>query len=184
MVSQTPVSPKEARSTIRTIGSLAPLAAGLVAFGVLVGFLLTRNLELGYWLLAAFLIGHGLVHAVFLMPPRAEPVATTGLANPFDMSQSWLTTKAGVSAGTVRAFGVVLIGVVVVGFALAGLATVGVLVPTASLVPLVTAAAVASTLLLIVFLNPALVLGFIINAALLWLVLSPSGSLMARGATV
>lgn len=55
---------------------------------------------------------------------------------------------------------------------LAALASVGWLVPAAWWGPLVLGAAGLSTLVLLVFLSPLLVLGFVINAALAWLVLA------------
>jgi hypothetical protein len=59
---------------------------------------------------------------------------------------------------------------------LAALATVGLLVPTEWWGPLMIGAAVASTIMLVLFFSPALILGFAINAAMVALVLSGSWS--------
>jgi hypothetical protein len=139
-----------------------------------------------YWLLAAFLIGHGLVQVMFLFPPPAAAAgAASGVANPFDMAKSWLVTTVGLDTGVVRQIGVALIALVVLGYGLAGLATVGLLVPTGWWQPLVIGSTAASLLLLAAFLSPGLILGVAINAVLLWLVLAsiwaPGG--VARAAT-
>ena len=55
-----------------TLLKLAPLGVGLVVFAVVVMFLVQRNMAVGTWLIAAFLLGHGLVHVMFVAPP---PVA-------------------------------------------------------------------------------------------------------------
>jgi hypothetical protein len=70
-----------------------------------------------------------------------------------------------------------------VGFALAALATVGWLIPQSWWGRLVVGSAVASSALLVLFFSPSLILGFGINAVLLWIVLasgwSPAGSVAA-----
>lgn len=154
-----------------TIVGLAPLAAGLAVFGAAVWFLLARNVGLGSWLLAAFLIGHGLVQLMFLMPqPATAPANANGVAYPFDMARSWLVTGLGLDVSAVRTIGSIIIAVVVVGFTLAGLATVGVLIPTGWWPGLVLGATVASAVLLTIFWSPGLLLGVAINVALLWIV--------------
>ena len=54
-----------------TLLKLAPLGVGLVVFAGVVTFLVQRNMDLGAWLIAAFLLGHGLVHMMFAAPPPA-----------------------------------------------------------------------------------------------------------------
>jgi len=158
---------------LNAIVGLLPLAAGLVVFGAAVWFLLGKDAGLGYWLLAAFLIGHGLVQLMFLFPASSDATATAnGVANPFDMAKSWLVTGVGLDAGAVRQIGTVLIALVVIGFGLAGLATVGLLVPAGWWQPLVVGSTAASLVLLVVFFSPGLILGVAIDAVLLWLVLA------------
>jgi hypothetical protein len=157
---------------VKTLVGLAPLTAGLVVFGIAVWFLLGRNLALGTWLLAAFLVGHGVVHMMFAVPQPGGAAATAnGVDFPFDLSRSWLV-GAGLDAAVVRAMATALVATVVSGFALAGLSTVGILVPVGRWQGLVVAATAASVLLLIVGFNPGLVLGFAIDAILVWVVLA------------
>ena len=157
---------------VKTLVGLAPLAAGLIVFGIAVWFLLGRNLALGTWLLAAFLVGHGLVHIMFAVPQPGGAAATAnGVGYPFDLSRSWLV-GAGLDATVVRVIATALVVTVVIGFALAALSAVGMLVPVGWWQGLVLAATAASVLLLIVGFNPGLVLGFAIDAILLWVVLA------------
>jgi hypothetical protein len=120
----------------------------------------------GWWLLAALLLGHGAVHLLFAVP---VPAASDGGAEwPFNMARSWAITGAGLDATLIRVVGLALIAVVVVGSSLAGLSTVGILVPSGWWQPLVALSAVTSTVLLVLFFGPQLVLGLWMDAALLW----------------
>jgi hypothetical protein len=98
-----------------TIVGLLPLAVGLVLFGAAVWFLISREIGLGYWLFAAFLVGHGLVQVMFLVPTLPDGATASGVANPFDIAKSWLVTGAGLDVAVVRQIAVVLITVVVLG---------------------------------------------------------------------
>ena len=118
---------------------------------------------------AAFLVGHGLVHATFLSPrPAPSP---SGPQWPFDLASSWLLSPLGVGGGALRLLGTGLIALVVVGYVAAALATIGV-APAAFFVPAVAVASVASIALLAVFFNSWLVLGFAIDGLLLWATLA------------
>ena len=153
---------------MRTIVGILPWALVVAALGIAVWWLLSREVAAGRWLLAALLIGHGVVHVMFAVP---APAATEGGPDwPFDMARSWAINGAGLDLNVVRAVGLALIAVVVGGFALAALATVGILVPSAWWQPTVAVAAVASAVLLVVFFKPQLVLGLGIDAVLLWVV--------------
>jgi hypothetical protein len=103
--------------------------------------------------------------------PQPEPAAMTGggLAWPFDMGGSWLI-GAGLDSGLVRAVGIGLMAAVAVGFGVAALSTVGLVVPTDWWAGLVVASSVGSLVLLSIFFSPALLLGYAIDVALLWLV--------------
>ena len=155
-----------------TIVGLLPLAVGLVLFGAAVWFLISKEIGLGYWLFAAFLVGHGLVQVMFLVPTPTDGATTSGVANPFDIAKSWPVTGAGLDVTVVRPIAVTLITVVVLGFGLAALSTVGVLVPTGWWQGLVLGSTAASIILLAAFLSPGLILGIAIDAVLLWLVLA------------
>ena len=76
--------------------NLLPFGVGLVVFGLAVAFLIGRGMALGTWLFAAFLLAHGLVQLLFLVPqPESAPAAAGGVAWPFDMTKSWLITGPG-----------------------------------------------------------------------------------------
>lgn len=120
-------------------------------------------------LLAGILAAHGLIHASFLSP--APPATAGGPPWPFDMAKSWLVTQAGLDAGQVGVLGTVLVALTVAGFGLAALAAAGWLVPGELWRPLIVGAVAASGLLLTFFFHPFLVLGFLIDAAILWAVL-------------
>jgi hypothetical protein len=122
----------------------------------------------GRWLLAALLIGHGVVHVMFAVPAPAGTAA--GPEWPFDMARSWAIAGPGLDLNMVRAVGLALIAIVVIGLALAALSTVGIVVPSGWWQPAVAVSAVASAIALILFFEPQLVLGLGIDAVLLWVV--------------
>lgn len=146
--------------------SIVPLAAVLLIVIGLVWWLLDRGSPLAPWLVAAILFAHGWVHLVFLVPV-SERGSDTGEANPFDMDRSWLIAR-GMDSRLVHSVGAALAVVTFVTFAAAALAVLGWL-PAAWWTGLVASGAVGSTILLVVFFAPTLVLGFIINAGLVTL---------------
>lgn len=117
-------------------------------------------------LLGAFVIAHGLIHASFLSP--APPRTASGPEWPFEMSRSWLVTIVHVDPGLVRILGIALVAVTVGAFVLAGMSALGLAVPAAAWQPAVLAGSVVSVATLAIFFHPWLVLGFVIDAALLW----------------
>jgi hypothetical protein len=153
---------------VKTVTGILPWAVLLVLVGGVVWWLLSREIAAGPWLLAAILIGHGVVHVMFAVP---APEASAGGAEwPFDMSRSWAITGAGLNGNLVRIVGVVIMALVVVGFSLAALSSVGIIVPSGWWQPIVAMSAVASAILLVLFFVPQLVLGLGMDAALLWVV--------------
>jgi hypothetical protein len=120
-------------------------------------------------LLALFVVAHGLVHASFLSP--APPLKPGAPQWPFDLASSWALTPLGLDAPATRAVGIVLLVAVLAGYAVAALALTRI-VPAAAFVPGIVAGSVASILMLGLFFHPWLVLGFVIDAALLWAVLA------------
>jgi len=155
---------------VKTMAGILPWAVVLVLIGGAVWWLLSREMAAGRWLLAALLIGHGVVHVLFAVPAPAAPDG--GAEWPFNMAQSWAITGAGLDANMVRIVGVALITVVVVGFSLAALSTVGIIVPSGWWQPIVAVSAVTSAILLVLFFEPQLVLGLGIDAVLLWVVVA------------
>lgn len=119
-------------------------------------------------LLAGFLAAHGLIHASFLSP--APPATAEGPPWPFDMAKSWLVTQAGLDAGQVGILGTTLVALTVIGFGLAAMGAAGWIVPAELWPPLVVGSVAASALLLALFFHPFLLLGFLIDAAILWAV--------------
>ena len=117
-------------------------------------------------LLAAFLAAHALIHVSYLTP--APPRTAGGPEWPFAMARSWLVTGAGLDPGVVRTLGTALVLATVALLVGAGLATVGWLLPQSWWPPLVVAGAAVSALTLALFFHPWIVLGFVIDAALLW----------------
>jgi hypothetical protein len=156
---------------LKTVTGLLPFAVVLAGIGWAVSWLLARDVTIGRWVLGGFLVAHGLIHSMFVLPAPAT-AAADGTAWPFDMSQSWLVTGAGLDPGPVRLVGAALVVVVAVGFLLAGLATVGVVVPSGWWPFLVAGSAATSVLLLALFFSPTLILGVAIDAVLAWVVLA------------
>jgi hypothetical protein len=157
---------------MRTLIGLLPLAVGLAVFGALVWFMVERDMVLGTWLLAAFLVGHGLVHLMFAAPPPAAAARTAGRAAvdyPFDLQRSWLVTIVHLDQRLVRGVGMALVVSIVGGYLLAGLSTVGLVVAVTWWPVLVVASTIGSLALLALDLAPGLALGVAIDVALLWL---------------
>jgi len=156
---------------MKTVTQLVPLAVGAALVAGLTWFLLDRDVVLGTWLLAALILGHGLAHVAFVVP-APDPARTTGarMPWPFDLRDSWLVDRFGLNPGIVRAAGMTLAAMAIVTALLAALATVGIVVPANWWPGLVVALAISSMLLLTLRFSPAFVIGFGIDAALLWLV--------------
>lgn len=120
-------------------------------------------------LVAGFLAAHGLVHALYLAP---RPPARAGApAWPFDLSQSWLVLRARLDVRAAVLVGTTLVIATVAGFGLSALATAGVIVPAGLWPGLVLLSAATSTLLLALFFHRYLLVGFLIDAVLVWAVL-------------
>lgn len=159
---------------MRTIGGMLPWAVVLAVAGGAVWWLLSREMAAGRWLLAALLVGHGVVHVMFAVP--AQTAAADGPSWPFEMARSWAITGAGIDAGLVRAVGYLLIAVVVAGFAAGALSAVGIIVPAGLWRPAVMLAAAASVAVLVLFFDPQLILGLGIDAVLLWVTVAGAWS--------
>jgi hypothetical protein len=117
-------------------------------------------------LLAAFLAAHAFIHVSYLTP--APPRTAGGPEWPFEMARSWLVTAAGLDPQLVRVVGTVAVIVTAALLAAAALATVGLLVPATAWPLLVVAGATASAVTLALFFHPWILLGFVIDAGLLW----------------
>jgi hypothetical protein len=111
--------------------------------------------------LGVFLAAHGLIHLGYITPAPADP------KYPFSLSKSWLITSIGLDEPAARVLGIVLSVLTVTGFALTGLAATGIIIPQAWWQPLTVASAFASLLLLLLFWHTWLILGVVIDLALL-----------------
>lgn len=157
--------------------ALAPLAIAVAVIAIAVWLMLVNDIALGPWLLALLVFAHGWVHLMFVFPKPERGADYAGVSEyPFDFGRSWLIRRAGLEPGLVRTIGLVAMGVTFALSLLAALATVGLVVPADWWGALMIATAVASTVTLILFFSPALILGFAINAAMVVLVLSGSWS--------
>jgi hypothetical protein len=160
---------------LREVGKLAPLAVMLAITGIALAWMLQRQMGLGTWLLAAFLLGHGLVHIMFAAPP---PTAADSPAAEFafDPTRSWLVANNVLGVGTVRVIVVALVVAVVIGYGLTAMATVGILVPAAWWSALLIVSTVGSLALIVIGRSPTLVLGVAIDVVLLWVVFAMAWS--------
>lgn len=118
-------------------------------------------------LIGVALLAHALIHASYLTP--TPPRTAGGPEWPFEMTKSWLASGLGLSPDVVRPLGTLLVAVTVVTLLAAGLATLGIL-PREWWLASVAAGTVASAITLAIFFHPWIVLGFVIDAALLWAV--------------
>lgn len=118
---------------------------------------------------ALFLAAHGLVHASYAAPE--PPPSKGGPTWPFYLDRSWLLTPLGLRPSAVRGVGLALIALVVAGYAASALAVLGVL-PASWFVPATVAASVASAAMLALYFTPWIVVGLVIDAALLVAVLA------------
>ena len=119
--------------------------------------------------LALFLAAHGPIHASFLSP--APPRTAAGPEWPFELTRSWLVTGLQLDPAFVRPAGIGLAVASAVLLLLAGMSTVGWLVPAEWWSGLAVAGAAASLVTLLLFFHPWLVLGVVIDLAVLWLVI-------------
>ena len=164
---------------LKDVGKLAPLAVVLGVVGIVLVWMLTRQMALGTWLLAAFLLGHGLVHVMFAVPAPAGAEASAEY--PFDPARSWLVTSNLLGIGTLKIIVVALVAAVVMGYALTALATVGILVPADWWPGLLIASTIGSLVLMVIGLAPNLLLGVAIDVVLLWAAFASAWSPTSAG---
>ena len=157
--------------------ALAPLAIAVAVIALVVYLMLVNDIGPAPWILALLVFAHGWVHLMFVFPkPESPNDDGSGRGYPFGFARSWLVTRLGLDLKLVSRIGVVLMGLTFVLSLLAALSTVGLVIPTDWWAGLMIAAAVASTVMLLLFYSPALVLGFAINALMVVLVISGSWS--------
>src|SRR5690349_93737 len=114
-------------------------------------------------LLGLFLIAHGLIHASYSAPrPPEGPVRW-----PFELGQSWVLSPLGISTTLARPLGTLLWIAATLLTVAAGLGVFGVPVLHESWRGLAVAGAVASLLLLAIYFDPMLIVGLVIDVALI-----------------
>jgi hypothetical protein len=129
------------------------------------------------FILGTFLIAHGLIHASYGATP---PAAVGGPPWPFQIGHSWLLSGAGLGEGTVRGLGTALWVATTAGFLAASVGIFGMPLLDGMWRGLAAGSAVLSLLLLVFFWHPWLVLGILIDGAILVSVLGrawPSAAL-------
>ncbi len=157
----------------KLVRELGPLAIVTAVAGAVTLWLLQDNPSIGRWVLALLLFAHGWVHLMFVFPKPDPATAKPGAAPwPFDLTTSWLVTRAGFASGAVVAVGRALVAFTFAVSMLAALATLGWLVPADWWVGLVLASAAGSALLLLLCFTPTLLIGLAIDVALAWLALA------------
>jgi hypothetical protein len=114
---------------------------------------------------AGFLLAHALIHVAFLTPP--PPATADGPTWPFATDRSWLVRRSGLDPGLLHILAASLVAVTVAGFAMAALVLLGVL-PVDLWPAAIAIGATASLGLLVACFHPWLVLGVVIDVALLW----------------
>jgi hypothetical protein len=122
-------------------------------------------------LLTAFLMAHDEIHFSFISPAPAPAAGAPSW--PFDLTRSWLLTPLGIDGSVTRTLGVGLLLVLGLGYAAATLVMMGSL-PERLFAATIIVGASGSLLLLALFFHPWLVLGVVIDVALLYLVLGTS----------
>lgn len=116
-------------------------------------------------IVAGFVFLHGAIHLSFLAP--TPPAMADGPAWPFDLHGSWLLARSDTSQRFARPLGLALTAVTFAAFTLAAMAIVG-LAPHVVGDAFVVLGAGSSMALLMLFFHPWLVLGLVIDIALLW----------------
>ncbi len=167
----------------RIIRELGPLAIVAVVVGAVTLWLLGTNPGVGRWVLAAILFGHGWVHLMFLFPkpapseggkPATDKPATGKPRRTGRSTSGRPGSRRGPGPGLGRSWpwdGCSSLVTFVLS-ALAALATVGILVPAAWWQGLVVASSLASLAMLVVWFAPMLLLGILIDVALVWLAIA------------
>jgi hypothetical protein len=152
---------------MKGLTGLLPWAIVLVLAGAALWFLYDRHLAAGRWVFALLLVGHGAVHLLYLAP---TPAATAGGPSwPFDLAGGPFGGALGLDAGQARVVAIALIAAVVVVFSMAGLSALGLLAPEGWWPALTVAGSVLSLLLLVVWFDPQLSAGIVLDVALIWL---------------
>jgi hypothetical protein len=116
-------------------------------------------------LVAGFLLAHAAIHVGFIAPP--PPATADGPAWPFAMDRAWPVTRLGLDPALMRSLALGLVAVTVAGYALAALTALG-LLPTFIWSAAIVIGSIASLGIVAACFHPWLLLGVVIDLALLW----------------
>jgi len=117
--------------------------------------------------LAIFLIAHGLVHTILTLAPNPSDPDAKPVAFFTAMERSWLLPQLGLNASTVRWTGIILVSFSTLGFILAGLGVLGVGGLNMIWRTVAVVSATVSLLLLILFWHPWIIIGVLVDIAVL-----------------
>ena len=122
-------------------------------------------------LMALFLIAHGWIHYSLTYVPTPQP---GGMHTPFwpswkraDIDNTWLAARLGLPSSVVRGAGALLCVLALAGFALAGLGLLGIPGLSAIWSSAAIGASIASLLLLAFYWHTWLIMGVLIDLAVL-----------------
>lgn len=118
-------------------------------------------------IIALFLIAHGLVHAGLAAAPNPDVPDSKPGAFFTSPERSWLLPKIGLSEAAVRWVGIILVAVATLGFVLAGLGIFGIPGLSAIWRTVAVISASVSLLLLVLFWHLWLIVGVLIDIAIL-----------------
>jgi hypothetical protein len=114
---------------------------------------------------AGFLLAHAAIHVGFIAPP--PPATADGPTWPFATDRAWLVTRLGVAPARLHWLAIALVAVTIAGYTLAALTALGVLPP--AVWPMgIAIGSIASLALIAACVHPWLLLGVVIDVALLW----------------
>ena len=117
-------------------------------------------------IVAIFVILHGLTHAIMAMVPNPK-APDAGIATFYPGLGSWLLARLGFSESTTRTTAILLSVIATLGFVATGLALFGILVPFDWWRTLAIGSAAVSLLLIVIFWDPYLIVGLLIDGAVL-----------------
>jgi hypothetical protein len=139
----------------RSISPVVWFAAVLAVIAVVIWLLIDAGWPLGWWALGGFLLCHGWVHLFVAMPPP-DKAAAAG-------------RRIGLTAAETRALTLPLVAIATVGFMLAGFATI---MASDMWGFLIVLSGLSSLALLTFFFSRQLILGIVIDVAMLAIVVT------------
>lgn len=121
--------------------------------------------------LAIFLIAHGLAHAGLAAAPNPDDPGTKPGAFFTTLERSWLLPKLGLNALIIQWIGVILVALSTLGFIFAGLGVFGIAGFEIIWQTVAVVSACVSLVLVILFWNPWLPVGVLIDLGILFALL-------------